>query len=1020
MRSLVLSALLAVIVAPLAHAAVPEDRFSALHWRLIGPFRGGRALAVSGVPGQPDHFYFGSVNGGVWETIDDGRTWSPIFDTVPNGSVGALAVAPSDPRVLYVGTGEADMRSDIAQGVGVFKSVDAGHSWRFSGLADSQAIAKILVDPRNPNVVLAAVLGHPYGPNPQRGVFRSADGGQTWSRVLFRDNDTGAIDLTFEPGRPDVVYAALWGTRRPPWNTYPPSTGPGGGVFKSTDGGLTWRELKGLPEHPGRIGLAVAQTAPQRVYALVDAAKGGGLYRSDNGGDDWIKVSGDRRIWERGWYFGGISVDPANPDRVWICDVDVYQSDDGGHNFVPVKGAPGGDDYHSLWIDPQRSERRILGSDQGTVITVDGGATWSSWFNQPTGQFYHVTTDNSFPYRVFGSQQDSGAAFVPSRTGSIDGINLRDFREIAAGGESDNLAPDPQDPDIVFGGRVDKLDLKTGQTRSVDPTLASSERSRSTWTLPLTFSKRDPKALYFANQRVFVTRDGGDHWNPISPDLTRPNPAVPATLDSATRDDHSESGARRGVVYSIAPSPIADGLTWAGTDDGLVWKTADGGKNWIDVTPKGLGAWSKVGVVEASRFDPQTAYLAIDRHRLDDFRPYVYRTHDGGRSWTLVANGLTAADSPRNSVNVVREDSHRRGLLYAGTERGVFVSFDDGGAWQPLGRDLPATSVRDIDVHGDDLVIATHGRAFWIMDDVAPLRQLSPSLPKAAQLFTPAAAVRVRPFGFTGSPMPKDEPRAANPPDGAYIDYWLPKTTKGRVVITVRDAKGGVVRRFASDDRRPPADPAALRVTPDWVAAPQAPGDTPGMHRFIWNLHYSLPDNEGVPGEERDPGVWAPPGDYQVELVADGATLREPLIVRSDPRLNLRPEAYSEQFELAASIEKDVARGRAAMARAAALQKALASAAAKSDAADASALQSLSRRAAELAARPDGEGPPGAEGFGPVIARLAQLYRAVDGADAAPSADARAGYVAASGELNRLVGVLDELEAQAKSRLHSA
>ncbi len=639
---LISTTLLATIFAAPALAApiTPAD-YGMLHWRSIGPFRGGRVLAVSGASDDRLHFYFGSVNGGVWETRDAGRTWNPIFDAVKVGSIGALAVAPSDPKTLYVGTGESDMRSDIAQGSGVFRSRDGGKTWTAIGLVDSQQIAHILVDPRDPRRVLVAALGHPYGPNAERGVFLSTDGGDTWKQAPCSGTpDTGAIDLTFKPGDPSVVYAALWQTRRPPWNVYPPSSGPGGGLYKSSDGGATWAPVTaGLPITTGRIGVAVSPAAPNRVYALIDAKVGGGLYRSDDDGATWSHTSGDARIWERGWYFGEVTVNPANPDQLWVCDTIVLRSDDGGKTFLPIKGDPTGDDYHHLWIDPGDPARRILGSDQGAQVTLNGGATWSSWFNQPTGQFYHVATDNAFPYRVYGAQQDSGAADVPSRGGSMwDGVNMTQFHESEAGGESDNLAPDPNDPQVVYGGRVDRLDRHTGQLRSVDPTLATPGEYRETWTLPLVFGP-DRKSLYFANQRIFRTVDGGNHWDPISPDLTRPDPGVPATFDAPTAADIVKPGPRKGVVYAIGPSPRDPQDVWAGTDDGLVWRSRDGGGHWAEVTPKGLAAWSKIGVVEPSHFDADTAFIAVDRHRLDDRAPYAMRTTDGGRTWTSIVDG---------------------------------------------------------------------------------------------------------------------------------------------------------------------------------------------------------------------------------------------------------------------------------------------------------------------------------------------------------------------------------------------
>ncbi len=905
LRRLTVFALL--LLATSAYAVDPA-LFQDLHWRLLGPFRGGRVLAVSGVPGEPEHFYFGSVNGGVWKTRDAGRTWDPIFDGQPVGSIGALAVAPSNPRVLYVGTGEADMRSDIAQGDGVYKSVDGGKTWANVGLRDSQQIGRILVDPSNPDLVYVAALGHPYAANAERGVYRSTDGGRTWSKILGGpsrgkvtatdrfDSDTGAIDLAFEPGNPKVLYAALWQTRRTPWSVYPPSNGPNSGLYKSTDGGDSWTMLGGgLPAKPGRIGVAVAPSQPSRVYAVVDAGKGG-MYRSDDAGATWTRASADSRVWGRGWYFGGVNVEPKNPDVVYSININVYRSADAGKTFIPIKGAPGGDDYHQLWIDPQNPAHRILGVDQGCVVSLNGGKTWSSWYNQPTGQFYHVITDNRFPYWVYGAQQDSGAAGIPSRTNTIDGINLMNFREITAGGESDNVAPDPKDPEVIYGGRVNKLDTRTMQTQSVDPTLAYPENGRRTWTLPLVFSPRDQRLLYFANQRVFRTADGGNHWSVISPDLTRENPGAPANLDPVTAALKPGPGSRLGVVYAIAPSRSADHDVWVGTDDGLIWRTRDDGAHWQNVTPPELTAWSKVGLIDTSHFDAETAYAAIDRHRLDDFKPYVYRTHDGGKTWQLVASGI-----PDGSfVNAVREDTVRKGMLYAGTEKGVYVSFDDGDHWQPLQLNLPVTSVRDLDVHGNDLVIATHGRAFWAIDDLTPLRQAT-EVSAGAWLFKPATAIRERQAGFTGTPMPKDEALASNPPNGAYIDYVVPAGAPA-ITLEILDAQNNLVRRYSSSDPVARPNLQTLTVAPEWFVTPPALQTTPGMHRFVWPLYYAAA--AGLPaGRRGGEGVWAPPGNYTVALTVGTQRLTQPLTVAPDPRVNLPATAYAEQYALARQVE---------------------------------------------------------------------------------------------------------------------
>ncbi len=970
------------LLATLFAVAFPQP--SDLQWRLIGPFRGGRVLAVSGVSGQPEHFYFGSVNGGVWETNDAGRTWKPIFDSQPIGSIGAIAVSESNPNVIYAGSGEADMRSDISQGNGMYKSLDGGKTWTQSGLTDSQQIGDIIVDPANPELVYVAALGHPYAANAERGVFRSSDGGKTWKKVLGGctsecgshaaaldargatategggmaaavrgpwDDNTGAIDLAFEPGNPRVLYAALWATRRTPWSVYPPSNGPTSGLFKSIDGGEHWTQLaNGLPKNPGRIGIAVAPSNPKRVYAIVDATEGG-MYRSDDAGATFARVGADDRIWSRGWYFGGITVEPKNADVVYSCNVNLYRSDDAGKTW-----APGGDDYHTLWIDSQNPQRRILGVDQGTVISTNGGETWSSWYNQPTGQFYHVSTDNRFPYMVYGAQQDSGAAGVPSRTSTIDGITMMEFREVTAGGESDNIAPDPKDPDVIFGGRVDKLDLRTRQTREIDPTLAHPNVDRRTWTLPLVFSPRDPKVLYFSNQRLFRTEDGGEHWSVISPDLTREEPGIPANLDAATAALRPGKGTRFGVIYAIAPSRLADHDLWVGTDDGLIWRTRDEGAHWTNVTPSTLTPWSKVGIIEASHFDAETAYAAVDRHRLDDFKPYVYRTRDGGKSWQLIANGLPI------TVNVVREDPWRKGLLYAGTERGVSVSFDDGEHWQSLQLNLPVTSVRDIDVHGNDLVIATHGRAFWILDDVTPLRQEVTSAPF---LFKPATAIRFRGAGFTGTPMPKDEALASNPPNGAFIDYVLDAPAK-TVTLEILDQSNAqhdvVVRRYSSADAPPVANPAKLGTAPEWFATPSTLATTPGMHRFVWPIRYAALNATTVYSD----GIWAPPKTYAIALTVDGKRLTETLTVAPDPRI--APYDYAAQFAFAREVE--AARARVVAARA-----------------------EKNPKAAELA----DDAPPSMWWLPPssttslrfLDQALQKLLRAIDDADAPPSPDAR-------------------------------
>ena len=991
-----LTALLLFFTLSAAQAAgLDPALYGGLDWRLIGPFRGGRVLAVSGVRGDPKHFYFGSVDGGVWESRDTGRTWQPIFDAMPVGSIGALAVAPSDPNVIYVGSGEADMRSDIAYGNGMYKSADAGKTWTHIGLEDSYQIGKVLVDPANADVVFVAVLGHGYGPNEMRGVFRSRDGGKTWQKVLYKNADTGAIDLAFgADGK--TVYASLWQTRRPPWNVYPPSNGPGSGLYKSSDGGDTWMESKDLPtEGLGHIGLAVAPGKPDTVYALVDA-KHGGLYRSDDAGGSFKLVSDDKRIWTRGWYFGGISVDPKDPNVVYVSDTAMYKSTDGGKTFLPFLGDPTGDDFHTLWIDPDDGARMIAGVDQGTIITQNGGKTWTTWYNQPTGQFYHVATDHRFPYHVYGAQQDSGAAEVPSRSDNkFDGINMTQFHEITAGGESGSIAPDPLDPDLVYGGAVDKLDLKSEQTQDVDPTLAYPDVYRSVWTLPLAFSPKDKHALYFGNQHLFRTRDGGKHWALLSPDLTQKMLTVPPNLDAPTAADTATVGPRRGVIYAIAPSRFSADDIWVGTDDGLVWRTRDAGKHWQDITPKGLVPWSKVGLIEAGHFSADTAYAAIDRHRVDDYKPYIYRTRNGGKTWDLIVDGI-----PDGSfVNVVREDPLKQGLLYAGTERGVYVSFDDGASWQSLQQNLPLTSIRDIDVHhdvyNDDLVIATHGRAFWVLDDISALRQLAAgTADEAAVLFKPASAVRLHLPGFTGTPMHADEPGAANPPDGAVLDYWLKDDAQGAVTLEILDAKGKSVRHYSSADKHAGPDLAQIDATPEWFPASASLSAAHGMHRFVWDLHYPAPAALG------GAGVWALPGGYTVKLTVAGKSYIQPLTVVNDPRVKASAADLARQQVLALQVQAERAALATASDEARSILKQLVAAQAKAPAELAGQLKAFEQQLTadtELHAVPAGYGQPGGKpeqvgSLAYVSQAFDALQGAVESADAAPTADALKGY----------------------------
>jgi photosystem II stability/assembly factor-like uncharacterized protein len=901
--------LLALVLATLF---VNPSYFDSLHWRLIGPFRGGRALAVTGVPTEPNHFYFGAVDGGVWESNDAGRTWTPVFDREEIGSIGAIAVAPSDPRTIYVGTGEADMRSDIAYGDGVYKSTDGGKSWAHLGLSDTKQIGAIVVDPHDANIAYVAALGHPYGPNPERGVFKTTDGGRTWSKVLFKNADTGAISLAMQPGNPNVVYAALWQTRRPPWNVYPPSNGPGSGLYKTSDGGATWTQLtQGLPQRVGHIGLSISAASPHRVFANVDSPpNAGGVFRSDDDGASWTRTSGDQRIWQRGWYFSGITADPHNSDVVYVMNTATYRSTNGGKTFTAILGDPTGDDYHTLWIDPVDSSRMILGSDQGVVVSVNGAKTWSSWYNQPTAQFYHVATDNAFPYSAYGAQQDSGAA-VATTASKYGTISQQDFRPLDAGGENGNLAPDPRRHDMVFGDSsgeggptVTREIPATGWEQNVDPVLSHPQTTwRNTWTLPLAFSPADRTSLYFGHQNIFRSRDGGETWKIVSPDLSRADEGTPSNLDAPTLADDNNVR-RHGVVYSIAPSPLRTGLIWAGTDDGYIWVTRPStgsgqALHWQNVTPPQLSAWSKVGIIEASHHDPAVAYAAIDRHRLDDYKPYIYRTNDGGATWTSISSGIPAG----SFVNAVREDPVQAGLLYAGTERGVYVSFDDGANWQPLQLNLPVTSIRDIAVHGNDLVLATHGRAFWVMDDIAPLRQIGHAPRDRSYLFVPVTAYRVRPGNQEGTPLPLDEPQVDNAPTGLYIDYYLPHEAHGPVVIEILAGDGSVVRRWSSSQPPKAVDPQSVPFTTHWIELQAVPQTGAGAHRFVWDFHQETPD-----------GPLLPPGGYTVRLRVDGAVYTRDARVERDPRIAASDADLTAQYVLARRVQAlraEVAQSRA-------------------------------------------------------------------------------------------------------------
>ena len=1007
--------------------------FAEMQWRVIGPFRGGRTVAVTGVPGKPNVFYFAAVNGGLWKSTDYGVKWTPIFDHEPTGSIGAIAVAPSDPKVIYVGSGEGLQRPDLSVGDGIYKSTDEGETWRHLGLRDGQQINRILVDPRDANRVFVAVLGHPYGPNVERGVFRSTDGGETWQKVLYKDESTGAMDLAFDPSNAQSVYAVLWAARRPPWTTGNSFNGPGSGLYKSTDGGMSWRALtRGLPtieEGLGRIGLAIAPSDPKRVYAMVDARELGGVYRSDDAGENWQRVNAERRIWGRGSDFAAVTVAPDNEDTVYVANTSTYRSTDGGHVFHAIKGAPGGDDYHTVWINPENPQIILLGSDQGAIVSVNGGETWSSWYNQPTAQFYHVITDNRFPYWVYGGQQESGSAAVASR-GDWGEITVRDWHPVGAE-EYGYVAPDPLNPNIIYGGKVTRYDQTTGQTQDVSPVLLRTGKYRFNRTAPLIFSPVDPHILYLGSNVLFKTTNGGHNWEIASPDLTSENPGVPPNLGNFAAGDPAH-GKHRGVIYSIGPSFKDVNLIWTGTDDGLIQVTRDGGKTWQNVTPPELTPWSKVAQIEASHFDIATAYAAVNRFRLDDLHPYIYRTRNGGKSWQKITNGLRD-NAP---VNVVREDPERKGLLFAGTECAVYVSFNDGDEWQSLQLNLPSTSMRDLVVHGDDLVVGTHGRSFWILDDLTPLRQVNAQVVDSeVHLYRPQLTYRVRRDVNTDTPLPPEEPAGKNPPDGAILDYYLKSPASGPITVEILDEAGKLVRRISSADKPEQANEKELNVPMYWVRPPQILSTDTGMHRFVWDLHYPPPDAleheypisavyRDTPRGPLGPAVL--PGQYTVKLTVGGRGYTQPLTVKMDPRVKTPAGDLAQQFDLETQISDAMRQDYGALAQVRKLRAQLkerqdragqdtpARAATK---AAIEAIAALDKKAAALEGRAGRFlEPPAAEGEGgnslaQLNARLSRLLGVVNSADVAPTTQAVAAFGELRDTLRSLLSRWDELRS---------
>jgi photosystem II stability/assembly factor-like uncharacterized protein len=927
-----------------------EDQgpWKGLQYRLVGPFRGGRVVAVSGVVGQANVYYFGSTAGGVWKTTDGGLNWKPIFDKTKDASpaIGAIAVSESDPNVIYVGTGEACIRGNIVGGNGVYKSIDAGKTWRFVGLADTHAIGRLAVNPKNPDIAFVAALGHPFADNEERGIFRTQDGGKTWQKVLYKDAKTGGIDVVFDPSNSNILFAGLWQTRRTPWSL--DSGGPGSGLYRSIDGGTTWKELKGhgLPEGVlGRIGVTVSGANPNRVWAVIEAEKGG-IYRSDDAGDSWHLTTDDHRFRQRAWYYSHIFADPKSEETVYILNTSAYRSNDGGKTFSSIH-APHGDN-HALWIDPTNPKRLINGNDGGATVSTDNGETWTSVFNQPTAQFYHVTTDNRFPYYIYGAQQDNSTIAIASA--SAEGAIDRPDWYAVGGGESGYIAPDPTDPEIVYagsyGGDISRYDHRTGEEQAINPWpvnpigwSAADVKHRFQWTEPIVFSPHDPKTMYFASEVLFKTTDGGMSWAIISPDLTRNDKSKQAASGGPITKDNTGVEVYD-TIFSVVESPVQKDLIWAGTDDGLAQLTRDGGQHWENVTPKAMPDWGTVSMIEASTREAGTAYLAVERHKSDDFAPYVFKTTDFGKTWTKLIAGLPANDY----VHAVRVDPRHPNLLFAGTEQGVYISFDDGAHWQPLQLNLPAAPVNDLVIKNIDLVVATHGRSFWVLDDITPLEQYEDSIPQQeAHLFTPASANHTV---FRGSFFAPSGAVGKNPPAGAVIDYWLktslkkPDQTKPqasgagtdavkpeanasassseakktdadeapKITLEILDSSGKVIRKFPKKKEESGGEEGGEE---DFFSRGASAGSLPadaGLNRFVWDLRYE--EATKVPhaplwGGSTD-GPEALPGAYQVRLTVLGKNYIAPLEIKPDPRLKIGQEDLAKQFDLLLKIRDKV------------------------------------------------------------------------------------------------------------------
>ena len=978
---------------------IPENTYQELHWRMIGPFRGGRTRAAAGVPRQPNVFYMAQVNGGVWRTTDSGRTWRPIFDGQPTQSIGDIAISESNPNVIYVASGEGLRRPDLSIGDGVYKSTDSGKTWTHLGLRDSQSIPAIRIDPKDPNRVFAAVLGHPYGPNKERGIFRSTDGGQTWQNVLYKNENVGGCDLEIDPANPNVIYACMWESRLGPSEDNNEYSGTEGGLFKSTDGGNTWTKLtNGLPANLEQVNVAIAPSRPNRLYASVattqrteyETDKGTGFYRSDDAGQTWVRITDDPRPAMKigGGDLAVPVVDPKNADVVYSASIVAQKSTDGGKTWQSWRGAPGGDDYQNLWINPDDPDIILLVADQGAIVTENGGVTWSSWFNQPTAQLYHVVADNSFPYKLCSGQQESGSVCISSR-GNDGQVTEREWHPVGVI-EYGYAAPDPLDPNLVFGaGRteVSKYHWNTGQIQNISPIPVKNPKYRAARTEPVVFSPIDRHTMFYAANVVFKTIDGGEHWQVISPDLSRQAPGIPASVDDMAAGN-KKAATLRGAVYALAPSFKDINTIWAGTDDGFVWVTRDGGKNWTNITPPQVGPWSKVTQVEGSHFDPNTAYISVSRFRINDLHPFIFRTRDGGKTWQQITAGISDSEP----VDTVREDTVRKGLLFAGTEKSVWLSFDDGDHWQTLQLNLPHTSMRDLWIQDNDLLVATHGRGFWILDDISPLRQIAASLAQAqVHLFNPAPAWRIMRSTWPDTPIPPDEPTAENPPDGAVIDYYLGKAADGPVTLDILDSSGKIVRHFSSEDRpemtQEQLDKELIPLY--WVKPFTKPETTAGMHRFVWDLHYTAPTaaNHEYPimavpyrTPRRPLGPRALPGQYTVKLTLGTQSLTAPLTVKQDPRMKVSPGAWQQQFQVITKLASLLSESSKPVIQARSVKEQIENLHVTGEAAE--AVERLDKKVTELIEGGESDKGPA---LGDLNDAIAGLYIAVGQVDAAPT-----------------------------------